>query len=495
MEKRYVTAAGGFAIIGWLVAFFSQKFIFTELEESHIFLFDTGFALSSFAAPGGFAAYAASFLTQFMIWTWTGPVIAALLYAIVLFAFTDIAFRAKAPLWLTAIGALACGCLMLCLENNAFEFQGIVAYAIAAACLWGYVRIGTWKWRFAVGVFGAAAAYWAIGSTAIVFAASAFAYELLFWRRHWWISVLYPVVTLACGWAAVRFGVIPNLKQALTPSMYYLWNSTTYMMNYAWGAMLVLVIVARVFTRVQEDNPKRQITVYAILSVAITIIIGCLYNMIHNPDTYRVNAQRYFAKHGDWQAILDMDYPAGEGTAFTSYRFLSMAQMGVLGEQAREARPFIDYYMSNQELKQKTDNQVLSDVFFACDYMGQARRRAFDTNIVTPGAFNPEETKKLALINIAYGDYAVADKLLAQLEKTLFYARWASEQRRFLYDDAAVEADPRLGAMRRAIPPENNYMSPKGTARDLKYIFTANPDQQVARQFYDLFSSLTNIYE
>lgn len=495
MEKRFVGAAGAFVVVGWLVSLLAQKFIFTELEESHIFLFDSAFAQSALAEPGGLAAYAASFLTQFMIWTWAGPVIAALLYGIVIFTLSDIASRAKAPLWLTAVAALACGCLMLCLENNAFEFQGIVAYALAAACLWAYIRMGEWRWRFVAGVVGASVAYWALGSTALLFAVCAFAYELVFWRKRWWISILYPIIVFVFGWLAVRCGAVPNIKQALTPSMYYLWNSTTYMMNYAWAAMLIFVVNVRIFARAGEAKPKRQLVVFGIMTVAMAAFVWCLYSMVHNPGTYRVNAQRYYAKHGEWQAILDMDYPAGEGTAFTSYRFLAMAQMGVLGEQAREARPFIDYYMSNQELKQKTDNQMLSDVFFACDYLGQARRRAFDTNIVTPGAFNPEETKKLALINIAYGDYAVADKLLSQLEKTLFYAGWARDQRRFLYDDAAVEADPRLGAMRRAIPPENNYMSPKGTARDLKYIFTANPDQQVARQFYDLFSSLTNIYE
>ena len=495
MKKQFFAAAGAFVVIGWFVSLLTQKFIFTELEESHIFLFDSAVAQSTLAEPGGLAAYVASFLTQFMIWPWAGPVIAALLYAIVIFSLSDIALRAKAPLWLTAVAALACGCLMLCLENNAFEFQGIVAYALAAVCLWAYLRIGVRGWRFVVGVVGSAAAYWALGSAALLPAVCAFAYELLFCRKRWWISVLYPIIVFVFGWLAVKAGAAPNMKQALAPSMYYLWNSTTYMMNYAWVAMLIFIVNVRIFDRSDEDKPKRQLVVFGIMAVAMSVFVGCLYSMVHNADTYRVNAQRYYAKHGDWQAILDMDYPVGEGTAFTSYRFLAMAQMGVLGEQAREARPYIDYYMSNQELKQKTDNQVLSDVFFACDYMGQARRRAFDTNIVTPGAFNPEETKKLALINIAYGDYAVADKLLAQLEKTLFYSGWAHEQRRFLYDDAAVEADPRLGAMRRAIPPENNYMSPKGTARDLKYIFTANPDQQVARQFYDLFSSMTNIYE
>lgn len=495
MEKRYFAAAGAFAVVGWLVALLAQKFIFTELEESHIFLYDSGFFLSALAEPGGLAGYAASFLTQFMIWAWAGPVIAALLYAIVLFSLADIARRANASLWVTAVGALACGCLMLCLENNAFEFQGLVAYALAAAALWAYLRMGQWQWRFAVGAVGVAVIYWAIGSTALLLGVCAFVFEMLFWRKRWWIAIIYPAIVLGCGWLAVGAGAVPNPKQALTPSMYYLWNSTTYMMNYAWAAMLAFIAVVRLFAPSGHAKPKRRAVVFVIATVVMAVFVGSLYNMVHNADTYRVNAQRYYAKHGDWQAILAMDYPTDEGTAFTSYRFLAMAQTGVLGERAREGRPYIDYYMANQELKQKTDNQVLSDVFYACDYLGQARRRAFDTNIVTPGAFNPEETKKLALINIAYGDYAVADKLLAQLEKTLFYSGWASEQRRFLYDDAAVEADPRLGAMRRAIPPENNYMSPKGTARDLKYIFTANPDQKVARQFYDLFSSLTNIYE
>ncbi len=86
----------------------------------------------------------------------------------------------------------------------------------------------------------------------------------------------------------------------------------------------------------------------------------------------------------------------------------------------------------------------------------------------------------------------MAEKLIVSLEKTLFYRSRAREMRRFLDNDALVEADSELGPKRRAIPAENSYITPRGLERELRSVVASNPGQVAASQFLNAFLILTH---
>ena len=73
-----------------------------------------------------------------------------------------------------------------------------------------------------------------------------------------------------------------------------------------------------------------------------------------------------------------------------------------------------------------------------------AQNVAFNSLFALNG-YNPTMLQMLVRIELMRGNYLVALKYITLLEKTVHYAGWATAQRRFLFDDEAVEQDPSLG--------------------------------------------------
>lgn len=473
-------AALTITVVMWLLSLLNQKYIFTEIEEYYIFLWSWQDIGNAFFSVGGFASLVSSFLTQFMIFPWVGPVVAALLYGFISLSLCKVGSKNGMPLWLAPLSALPCVFMFLCLENNAYKFQSHIACALAVGAFWAYCSlcVNKTKWvRCLIGCLFSIGIYLLGGTVGFLLAAAIMVYDFSFHARKWLFSIFPLALVSVIAWICFQFGYVATFKGAFTPSMYYLWDSTTFMLNYAWGSILAFVALARIFSNAEIKKPFWRWSAVGVAVFAVILGGTNFFRLIHNSSSYQVKTQRYYSKHGNWEAIAKMDYDdKAEGTPFTSYRFLALAHMGELTRQYKSMKPYIGYFMTNKKLVKKEDQQILSDIFYDCDYMAAARHAAFDTDIVTPGAFNPYETQKLAVVNIASGDYKVADKLLSQLEKTLFYANWAKTQRKLLWNDEAVLADPKVGPMRRAIPEESNYMSPKGTARDLRNIILSNPN-------------------
>lgn len=101
-----------------------------------------------------------------------------------------------------------------------------------------------------------------------------------------------------------------------------------------------------------------------------------------------------------------------------------------------------------------------------------------------------------AQIELMRGSYEVADKYLSILEKAPHYRRWARGQRRFLYDDAAVEADPLLGNGRRDFPSIEGFSMFESPLEELLRVIDANPADTRAMQYalaYLLLSKNTDM--
>lgn len=469
-----------------------QAYRFTSLEECYIFLFDWQYVIDTLQQPGGVAQLTASFLTQFMRYVWVGPLLTAAIYLGVI-VFLVKCVRKPEPL-MAAFATVPCMCLFLCLESTYYKYQGHLAMLFSALALWIYTCVARrccTSNRVVVGEVLSVGLYFIAGSSALFAALGMLLYDVVSRKPRWYFGVIYVVLAAALGWLFYQSGLTYTLATALTPAMYYDLNATFYMMLYALSALTVFMIAAAIIGRAKEDIVKREWIWASVLVAVLFISTLNIHAMVHGAQGYEKQQMRYHALRGEWDEIAEMPYD-GSPTPFTDYRFLALAKKGELDKKLWGYQPFIDYFMKNQPLVKKADQQMMSDMYYQCDFMAAARRAAFDTDIVTPGDFNPEETCKLVTIQLAYGNYRVAEKLITRLEKTLFYRGWAKEMRRFLDNDALVEGDSVLGPKRRAIPAVNYYMSPWGLQRELKAIVAANPDQVVAAQFLNAFLILTH---
>ena len=112
---------------------------------------------------------------------------------------------------------------------------------------------------------------------------------------------------------------------------------------------------------------------------------------------------------------------------------------------------------------------------------------AFESNIGALCDGNPRMTQRLVQTNLIYGAYPVAEKYIAVLENTFYYKDWAKAQRKFLYNDEAVETDPLLGNMRRNLLAENHLIQMDGFDTDLIRLAEQNPSNKAAFHYAGVF--------
>ena len=91
--------------------------------------------------------------------------------------------------------------------------------------------------------------------------------------------------------------------------------------------------------------------------------------------------------------------------------------------------------------------------------------------------------KMVLQVDLMRGAYDVALKYIELLEKSLHYAKWASEQRRFLFNDSLVVQDPVLGMGRKSFPKEEAFVLYNSPMDDLYKILDTNPDNEMAMEY------------
>ena len=126
---------------------------------------------------------------------------------------------------------------------------------------------------------------------------------------------------------------------------------------------------------------------------------------------------------------------------------------------------------------------MLSDIYFTMGATASAQEMAFEGYVSAMDDGNPRMLKRLVQTNLIYGAYPVAEKYISILEKTFAYRDWAGAQRKYLYNDEAVENDPVLGLRRRMLPEQNTLAMIDGLNGDLERFLKKGPANSAAMQY------------
>ena len=125
----------------------------------------------------------------------------------------------------------------------------------------------------------------------------------------------------------------------------------------------------------------------------------------------------------------------------------------------------------------------LSDAYWSMGHIAYSQRMAFEANVMDERDVNPRMVKRLIETNLVFGAYPVARKYIDILGKEKGWKKAAEGYRRFLDNDAAVEADPELGPRRRCVPEKDFISLVRGIDEYLKDIIRFNPGYHKAIEY------------
>ena len=479
-------------IVGWIVVFIAlflymqikERYSFYFSEQWHLFLYDWPFVKSVLWQPGGLARLIADFLIQFFVTPYFGALISASLLTTTGIVTSVILKRLAPALHLSVLSLLPVISLLFLQFNINYQLSGTVAFLMFLCTFAFYLKIQSITKRIIYAAGFSVLLYLLAGPVASLFVAAIVLTELFVHFRSSYFLLLPAALVYLAAVLSLRLGVAGELRYLLLPDGYFTWKLQAGNVIYQpWLLMLAVLLPALFFGQVKQVRKNIQVAALATQFVVLGWL--AVFNSSFMIDSRHEIFKEldYYMRQENWDKLLERCRQIDMNNyLYQNCRNVALAEKGLLAEH------LFDY--KQQDLRSiylswdKTPyvSVLLSDVYFSMGHIALSQRMAFESN-ESVNNYNPRMLKRLVQTNLIYGAYPVAEKYIAVLEKTKYYADWAHSQRRFLENDKAIEADAMLGAKRDCIFPENFLAGKNGFDSDLKHIINHNPSHRATVQY------------
>ena len=443
-----------------------DRFALAFREQQQLFLYDKTFLVQTLCTVGGLATLSGRFFVQFF---WN-PVLAVIITMVLLGLgvwLLWVSLREKRYQWqILPLCFIPFVFLAASLSENAMHFSVLTAWLIALAALYAYTRIRNNKCVW--GILLTAIVYLTAGPAALLFALCAAIIGL--WNKEWTSALLVPVALL-CGLGAWLLGWTPTLASALMPAFYFDLDAQMNAAHWIPWVLLPLTVLVRCFIK-EMKRIRALITGSALLLIALFPAFG-MAKKAENRQPGITFEYEYYTVNENWDGLIKACLQNDWIPHTAQYLNLALAWKGTLLDQMFQ----YDQRGPDGLIKMSDDRGVETSqahIMFAMGNMAAAQDVAFNTLYSTEG-FCPAMLKINAQVELMRGAYGVADKYLSILEKAPHYRRWAREQKCFLYNDEAVEADPLLGNGRRSWPKLEGFSMFESPLDELMRVVDANP--------------------
>ena len=325
--------------------------------------------------------------------------------------------------------------------------------------------------------------YWA-GAVAVLISLSMLLFDLLRKASKACLGAVPLAVVLFMGILAVSFGWLMDFDYAFWTKGYceYYYAPTT-LHTLSWLSLPLLMLLVGVSAKWQWRKTWMEPVLAVVLIGLMTFSYLRVSNGVMNHAFYTLQEQIHYADTQEWDKLTTVKGVSANDDIQMNYFNLGLSHQGrLLNDLLIYPQKGISSLMIGDV--QDTDMSVLmARLYYQMGVIGAAQYLSFCATVgITYG--NPSMTKLLIKTYLINGSYQMAEKYIKMLEKSWYYADWAKEQRKFLYNDKAVEADPELGMMRRGLTKNNDeFVIIHGPLSDLTSVLDANPDNQEAAEY------------
>ena len=452
-----------FAVAIALFWAFPYRCALSYQEQYQLFLFTPSYFTERISVPGGLADYVAEFITQFYYVYALGAILLALVF-FCLQRLTWVLMRRSgvSQSWylLSFIPTVALWALMGN-ENVLLSFSIALLGMEELMLHYIIVRDHSRGW-IAPAVYLLIAipvGYWLFGPVTIgVALVGIYSPSLTLPKRErksnlktlltpWGqtlLSVLYFVLIV---WLCGLFLQYPYYK-LFGGINYFRYPGVIPVMQWVVVALFALLPLAASYLPRLEG--KKAVRAEVAQLVVIVLAAVPLLRFSFDRATYELIDYDYLVRTHQWQRIIEK---AGKHQASSPMSVscvnLALAMQGQLCDR------LFEFYQNGAEglfptfTRDMTSPLPTAEVFYQLGMVNDAERYTFEAQEAIPNYRKSGRlTRRIAQCEIVNGNYAVAAKYLRMLEHSLFYRQWAKSQERFLYNDAAVKADPEYGRLR-----------------------------------------------
>lgn len=443
-------------------------------EQQQLFLYDRRYVAGVLFTSGGLSDLLARFLLQFF----RDPALATAITAILLCLSSLLLWmiiRESSKDGRSLLLSIAPAFLIWAsLTDNSLSFAYLTSIITVQALLLIYKKIRTH--RLPWGIFLSILSYIVAGPASIIFTAGACILELRVKAPKTWLCLIYLPIWFACALIAYLFADIATLGDALSPSFHYRLDSPMPALHWAgWASIILACLLSRIRIKALK--------LAAALLLAASALAASYFisrNLVSEGSTASCEYEYHIARE-DWDGLIKATREQAWSPATANYLYLAYAKKGQLPDYLFKHE---NYGVSSLLYlpQARTVDVRLAHIMYAMGNIAAAQNVAFNALFTTEG-IAPQMLRLNIKIELIRGSYEVAEKYIALLEKSLYYRRWASSMRRFLYNDAVVEADPELGTARRSMRTSEGFVMDGNPVDELMRVVRANPADRGAMQY------------
>lgn len=487
-----ILLTGVFAAAGFAFWKFAHPEALSFAEEMQMFLFSGSYAAEKVGTPGGVAALAGEFLTQFYSLLWLGAIVSALLLVAIQRASYRLARLAGGEAAESFALSFAPSLAIVVIMGDS---DVLVSYALSllaglgACCLFARVAESTWA-RAATMTVGLPTLFWGFGPAAYALAAYA-AVDTVRRRGASLASVcrvagigLYAVLIVLLSY---RLSAYPLGSVAAGLGTYRQADIPAWLPVVACAVALWPAAVSRM--RIGRRRGA------ALCGIAAATVVGGVAGerVAYDEQTYRVMRYDLCMRRHDWQGALDIAERNAPRTPLELATVnLSLAMRGKLADRMFEYPQVSSEGLIPLFSREVVSSMMTSDIYMELGMVNTARRFAFEAQEAIPDQRKSGRlTKRLAEVAITDGQYALATRYLDVLGQTFAYGRWAEEMKELIKDEARVAGHPYFGKLRRRRISQDFFYSDREMDQMLGLLFNHDKSNRMALDYMLCLELLT----
>ena len=418
-------------------------------EQYQLFLFDSSYVWDIVKQPGGVADLLGRFCTQFFLYAWVGAAIIAVLLSIVQLMVLQLMGSNK----LYGLSFIPSALLWLYLLDENALLSGVWAVMLTLFVAWIVMSLTKGWLRVVLLLIAIPILYYLAGP----------------------VCLPIPVDRL---WSGIHYYRMPKVFPWL------LWAV-------AFSAF-VIILIGRFFRRKTIIKNLSPIISHLIFAL-VAICIGWMVWKNANFKGEKVMQYDFMATHQQWNRIIETANKEKPNNQIgVTVQNLALAMRGVLLDQMQNYNQNGIAGLLPDVQSDATSPIPTAEAFYQLGMINVAQRTVFEAQeAILDFQKSGRCYKRLAQTNLINGNYEVARKYLAALQKTLFYRDWANETLPLLGDEKAIENHPEYGRLRKWAYKDNFLFSDHVTPEMLESLFFGCKDNSMAYQYLIAYYMLT----